>query len=297
MSDPIDANLWRFQIWRILFWPALRQLNFPLCDVPPPPQRISHLIWTPLPLPPPQFCGKTWIYLSGTLIGWILIQSDSHLYRSNKEETLFFLFATNNMHHVRKWSQKLYYKHKKPDDFGILEHVTQKLYPGDSRIIRESWHIWHIWDPAIAAIEVCLFVCFFFFAACASPEVISGTSGLFSSLNFPTETPPGSTCLWNITVPEGFVVKITFHAFLLSQDDTKTDCSDAQGARLRISDVASTEQAKDTFELCGQSIPSPVYTSTNTIQVRLKTVAQHGVIGFNASYEAISPDMCKSLYI
>ena len=200
MSDPIDANLWRFQIWRFLFWPALCQLNFPLCDTPPP-QRISNLIWTPLPLPPPQFCGKTWIYLSGTSIGWILIQSDSRLYngrgqgsgspgeeggtqwtkkwtrkwtrmlsfgtvwklhpgvwsswltwtleryykgwesggkgaqkygrrenvvreagdsgppspptpsppppsRSNSEETFFFLFATNNVHRARKWSQK-----------------------------------------------------------------------------------------------------------------------------------------------------------------------------------------------
>ena len=147
-------------------------------------------------------------------------------------------------------------------------------------------------EPAIAAIEVCVL-----FAACASPEVINGTSGLFSSLNFPTETPRNSICFWNITVPERFVVKITFHAFSLSPADKKTDCTSAQGARLRISDVASTEQAKDTFELCGQSIPSPVYTSTNSIQVRLKTVAQHGVIGFNASYEAISPDMCKSSYI
>ncbi|CAH3125224.1 unnamed protein product [Pocillopora meandrina] len=131
---------------------------------------------------------------------------------------------------------------------------------------------------------------------CASPEVISGTSGLFSSLNFPTETPPGSTCFWNITVPEGFVVKITFHAFSLSPGDTKTDCTSAQGARLRISDVASTEQARDPFELCGQSIPSPVYTSTNSIQVRLKTVALHGVNGFNASYESISTDkLCPAM--
>ena len=61
--------------------------------------------------------------------------------------------------------------------------------------------------------------------------------------------------------------------------------------------ILSTEQARYPFELCGQSIPSPVYTSTNTIQVRLKTVAQHGVIGFNASYESISPDKCKSLCI
>lgn len=85
-------------------------------------------------------------------------------------------------------------------------------------------------------------------------------------------------------------MKITFHNFSLSPGDLHTDCRDAQGARLFISNVASTEQSRDPFELCGQSIPNPVYTSTNSIQVRLKTVIQHGVVGFNASYEAISPN-------
>ena len=38
---------------------------------------ISFLIWTPTS----NFAGKTWIYLSGSSIGWILIQSDSRLYK------------------------------------------------------------------------------------------------------------------------------------------------------------------------------------------------------------------------
>ena len=69
-----DANLWRSQIWRFFFRLA-----------PPPPrpnssmrplQKIPFLIWTPTS----NFARKTWIYLSGSSIGWILIQSDSHLY-------------------------------------------------------------------------------------------------------------------------------------------------------------------------------------------------------------------------
>ena len=47
-----------------------------------------------IPPPPSNSAGKTWIYLSGTSISWIFIQSDSCLYRCNKEKTLFFLFAT-----------------------------------------------------------------------------------------------------------------------------------------------------------------------------------------------------------
>lgn len=91
-------------------------------------------------------------------------------------------------------------------------------------------------------------------------------------------------------------MKITFHNFSLSPDDLKTDCTDAQGARLLISNVASTEQARDPFQLCGQSIPDPVYTSTNSFQVRLTTTGSHGVVGFNASYAAISPDtLCPAM--
>ena len=86
---------------------------------PPPPDRVRRCDLSPgnlfflfgppnSPPPPPMsnFAGKIWIYLSRTSIGWILIQSDSLLCRSNKEETLFFLFATNNAHHARNWSQK-----------------------------------------------------------------------------------------------------------------------------------------------------------------------------------------------
>ena len=64
-------------------------------------------IWTPYPPPPEQFCKKNMDLSVRDLNSWILIQSDSHLYRIDKEKTLFFLFAMNNMYHARKWSQKL----------------------------------------------------------------------------------------------------------------------------------------------------------------------------------------------
>ena len=64
------------------------------------------------PTPPPsplseQFCKKNMDLSVRDLNSWILIQSDSHLYWIDKEKTLFFLFAMNNMYHARKWSQKL----------------------------------------------------------------------------------------------------------------------------------------------------------------------------------------------
>ena len=66
----------------------------PPCDSPP---ENSFSIWTPYPPPPSNSAGKMWIYLSGTSISWIFIQSDSCLYRCNKEKTLFFLFATTTV--------------------------------------------------------------------------------------------------------------------------------------------------------------------------------------------------------
>ena len=89
-----DANLWRSQILRYFFGPARPP---PPCDSP---QENYFSIWTPYPPPPPNYAGnagKTWIYLSGTSISWIFIQSDSCLYRCNKEKTLFFLFATTTV--------------------------------------------------------------------------------------------------------------------------------------------------------------------------------------------------------
>ena len=106
-----DANLWRSQIWRFFFGPAppLPPTEFANATLPREINFFKFGPPDPLPPPPPPkraIRGKMWIYLSRTSIGWILIQSDSLLCRSNKEETLFFLFATNNAHHARNWSQK-----------------------------------------------------------------------------------------------------------------------------------------------------------------------------------------------
>ena len=84
---PRDGDL---QIWRFFFRPA------------PPPRKCLFWFRPPNPPPPGDFAGRMWIYLSVTS----MVESDSPLYRSNKQETFFFLFGMNNMHHTRKWSQK-----------------------------------------------------------------------------------------------------------------------------------------------------------------------------------------------
>ena len=58
---------------------------------PPPPWAISR-----------EKCGS--ICQGPQLVEYS--SNQTLLYRSNKEETLLFLFATNNAHHARNWSQK-----------------------------------------------------------------------------------------------------------------------------------------------------------------------------------------------
>ena len=134
-------------------------------SLPPPPRSSSPI----RPLPPPplsNFAGK--LYLSGTSSGWILIQSDSRLYRSNKEGILFYLFATNitqenearNRNTSKRsqmilefwniWSLNLSFLWANDPNFllsgGFWSPVRESgrlpLYSGDSMIIRESWRIW-----------------------------------------------------------------------------------------------------------------------------------------------------------
>ena len=66
--------------------------------------QISFLIWTPYP-PPLPHRSISREKLGSICQGLQLVKYSSkqtRLYRSNKEETIFFLFATNKVHHARK---------------------------------------------------------------------------------------------------------------------------------------------------------------------------------------------------
>lgn len=57
-------------------------------------------LWSNLPMWPPLPPPSPYLQLAE------YPSNQTLAYRSNKEETLLFLFATNNMYHTRKWSQK-----------------------------------------------------------------------------------------------------------------------------------------------------------------------------------------------
>ena len=122
-------------------------------------------------------------------------------------------------------------------------------------------------------------------AACTSVEYLNGFSGFFSTPNFPSNYPQYSKCTWNITVPSGYIIKLSFLYFRLKPYQY-IPCYHASEARVTVTNVAS-DDGYQPFMLCGQSLPPPVYSVGNSVQVIFTSLSSQ-YPGFNASYTAIT---------
>ena len=123
-----------------------------------------------------------------------------------------------------------------------------------------------------------------FFAGCTSGEFLTGPNGFFSSPNFPNNFPQYSRCVWNITVPSGYIIKVSFHHFELDPYPYR--------AHVTITNIAS-DDGWNPFQLYSQSLPHPVYSVGNSIQVIFASLADQ-YSGFNASYTAITYESGRS---
>ena len=123
-------------------------------------------------------------------------------------------------------------------------------------------------------------------AACTSREHLNGFSGFFSTPNFPSNFPQYSRCIWNITVPSGYIIKLSFVDFQLEPHQYIPCYYNAQKARVTVTNVASDGQYQP-FMLCGQELPYPVYSVGNSMQV-IFTSLRSQYSGFNATYMAIT---------
>ena len=122
--------------------------------------------------------------------------------------------------------------------------------------------------------------------ACTSAEYLNGFSGFFSTPNFPSNYPQYSRCIWNITVPSGYIIKLTFLHFQLEPNQNSPCYNYAPGARVTVTDVAS-DDGYQPFMLCGQQLPDPVYSVGNSVQVIFTSMSSQ-YPGFNATYTAIT---------
>ena len=119
-----------------------------------------------------------------------------------------------------------------------------------------------------------------FTTACSSGEVLTGSRGSFSSPNFPNNFPTYIRCTWNITVPSGYIIKLSFHNFTLGYPSSN-------GSGLTITNVWS-DDGYWPFHLFHDH-PLPVYSLGNSIQaIFISLSGQYS--GFNASYTAITYD-------
>ena len=123
-------------------------------------------------------------------------------------------------------------------------------------------------------------------AACTSGEYLNGFSGFFSTPNFPNNYPQYSMCTWNITVPSGYIIKLSFLYFRLEPHQYSPCYYNAPGARVTVTNVTS-DDGYQPFMLCGQQLPDPVYSVGNSMQVIFTSLSSQ-YSGFNATYTAIT---------
>nr|XP_015193107.1 PREDICTED: membrane frizzled-related protein isoform X1 [Lepisosteus oculatus] len=109
----------------------------------------------------------------------------------------------------------------------------------------------------------------------------TGTEGSLSSPNHPKPYPHQQLCVWQISVPEGHVVKLTFRNFSL---ETQEVC---EFDFVEVQDGADPENSRVLGRFCGSHPPPELISSGRVVTVLF--VADEGVSdsGFYATYQAI----------
>ena len=114
-------------------------------------------------------------------------------------------------------------------------------------------------------------------------QTLSNHSGVFTSPNFPASYPNNAQCTWQITVPRGHHVMLTFLEFSL-EPGCFTDHVDIRDG------VSSASPLKGTF--CGGLKPPVMYSSGQSLWVHFVSDEDFTHEGFQAEYQAVAIGMC-----
>ncbi|KAL1023769.1 hypothetical protein UPYG_G00045870 [Umbra pygmaea] len=117
-------------------------------------------------------------------------------------------------------------------------------------------------------------------SGCGDIGTVFGRKGEIHSLGYPEPFPGNLHCSWNITAPEGFLVKL--HVVDLSVPGEAGQCADD---RLVVSDSL---QALGTH--CGFLLPPVVVSANNTMTVSFLSDSRLSDRGFSAKWEAVHPE-------
>ncbi|XP_041920036.1 ST14 transmembrane serine protease matriptase a [Alosa sapidissima] len=115
---------------------------------------------------------------------------------------------------------------------------------------------------------------------------LSGSSGTFTSPNYPNFYPPRSFCEWSIQVPSDKHIKVTFDKFLISEP--------GQNNNMCLKDYVEINGKK----LCGDFHNVIETAQTNFLKVKFSSDASYVDRGFTAKYEAFEPkDPCPNKFM
>ncbi|KAL9985300.1 hypothetical protein ACROYT_G007688 [Oculina patagonica] len=124
--------------------------------------------------------------------------------------------------------------------------------------------------------------------ACSQMIQLTNASGRFSSPNFPSNYPGDAQCGWNISIPAGYKIYLTFLEFDLEECGSSCTC-----------DYVEVADSKDfSSKKCG-TIPSGEWEVKDVIDpnivVKFKSDSQSNKKGFEAVYTLVSLDGWDSI--
>ncbi|XP_043975429.1 ST14 transmembrane serine protease matriptase a [Gambusia affinis] len=118
---------------------------------------------------------------------------------------------------------------------------------------------------------------------------LTGSTGTFSTPNFPNYYPPNIVCDWEIEVPSNKVVKVTFKKLLLAEPGQ-------ENGKNCYKDYVMIDRNK---KLCGDHKRGSLVEISTTNKMSLHFRSDHSYVdrGFQAVYEAIDPvDPCPGRF-
>ncbi|XP_029622136.1 ovochymase-2 isoform X1 [Salmo trutta] len=117
-------------------------------------------------------------------------------------------------------------------------------------------------------------------SGCGGVGMLFGRKGEIHSMGFPDAYPGNLHCSWNITVPEGFLVKL--HVIDMSVTGEAGQCGEDKLV------VADSLQALGTH--CGYVLPPVVVSANNKMSLSFLSDSRLSDRGFSAKWEAVYPE-------
>ncbi|KAL5263560.1 hypothetical protein ACHWQZ_G008809 [Mnemiopsis leidyi] len=117
--------------------------------------------------------------------------------------------------------------------------------------------------------------------------ILTGESGVISTMGYPNGYIGGLSCYWMIYPPPSKEIRLTFHDFNLSSgpevSDFGSDC-------LNHDFLEITKSTYETERHCGSTIPNPISVNGTRITLRFSSNSAPTGQGFYASYTTVSKD-------